>query len=79
MSQPAPSVAPSTSSAADRSSAFHAVEGPGESVNGGKLLIAAYAFVWLIVFLLIVRTYRKQTQTAADLDRLEASLKRQKP
>ncbi len=80
MSQPAsPSVAPSTSTAADRSSAFHAVEGPGEAVNGGKLLIAAYAFVWVVVLVLIVRTYRKQSQTAEDLDRLETALKRPKP
>ena len=75
--QPSPSASAST--AADRSSAFHAVEGPGESVNGGKLLIAAYAVVWLVVLLLVVRAFRRQTQTKSDLDRLEAALDRQKP
>ena len=74
--------APSTSAATetsastgDRASAFRAVTGNTEKVNGGALLVVAYAFVWLVVMIVIARIFTRQTAVAAKLDALDAEVK----
>lgn len=64
----------SVSAPDDRASTFRAVTGQGETVPGGQLLIAAYAMVWLLVMLMIVRIFRRQNRTARDLASLEATI-----
>jgi CcmD family protein len=74
--------APSTSASAtveDRASSFRAVTGGGEQVNGGKLLIAAYAVVWAVLLALVVRAFRKQSSTAERIDALEKAVSRKAP
>lgn len=86
---PAPAAAPTTSAAPssapapvastttdDRGGAFRAIDGAGESVSGGNLLIAAYAVVWFIVLALVVRTFTRQSATAEGLAKLEEQIKK---
>lgn len=54
---PAPTV---TTSADDRSTAFRAVQGGGELQSGEKLLVEAYAAIWVILFVMILLSWRRQ-------------------
>lgn len=61
--------------AEERATQFVGVTGPdAESVPGGALLLAAYAIVWVLLFLFLVRIRRLQQQTAEELERLSAEL-----
>lgn len=73
----APSTSSSTSAqVGDRASAFRAVTGNTETVNGGALLVVAYAFVWLVVMAVVARIFLRQTSVAAKLDALEGEVKK---
>ncbi len=62
--------------AEERAAQFVGVEGPeAESVPGGALLLAAYAIVWVLLFLFLVRMRRLQSQTAEELERLSAEIR----
>lgn len=59
-----------------RAAEFVGVTGPeAESVPGGALLLAAYAIVWVLLFLFLVRMRRLQGETAAELERLSAEIR----
>jgi hypothetical protein len=73
----APSTATATSAeTGDRATAFRAVTGNSETVNGGALLVAAYAFVWIVVMIVIARIFTRQTSVAGKLDALDAEVKK---
>lgn len=58
-----------------RSRVFEAVEGMQiEEVSGAKLLLAAYALFWLLLFAYVVRLARIQDRTHDHLNRLERLL-----
>lgn len=60
----------------ERAAQFVGVTGPdAESVPGGALLLAAYAIVWVLLFLFLVRLRRLQSQTAEELERLSAEMR----
>lgn len=62
--------------AQERATKFVGVTGPdAESVPGGTLLIAAYAIVWVLLFLFLLRMRGLQRQTAEELERLSAEIK----
>jgi len=62
--------------AEERAAQFVGVTGPeAESVPGGALLLAAYAIVWVLLFLFLVRIRRLQGQTAEELERLSAEIR----
>jgi len=62
--------------AEERAAQFVGVEGPeAESVPGGALLIAAYAVVWVLLFLFLFRMRGLQRQTAEELERLAAEVR----
>ena len=64
------------SPAEERAAQFVGVTGPDtESVPGGALLVTAYAVVWLLLFLFLIRMRRLQRQTAEELERLSAQMK----
>jgi CcmD family protein len=68
-------IAPSEQSPENRSRVFEAVEGMQvEEVSGAKLLLAAYALFWLLLFAYVVRLARIQDKTRDDLNRLERLL-----
>jgi CcmD family protein len=60
----------------DRASAFRAAQGPSEQVPGGKLLVAAYAVVWVVLLLVVIRVFRRQSAVEKQAERLEAAIKR---
>lgn len=62
--------------AEERAAQFVGVTGPeAESVPGGPLLLAAYAVVWVLLFLFLFRMRGLQRQTATELERLAAEVR----
>jgi CcmD family protein len=62
--------------AEERATQFVGVRGPeAESVSGGALLLAAYAVVWVLLFLFLMRMRGLQRQTAEELERLSAEIR----
>lgn len=56
----------------DRATAFRAVRGPeAEQVPGGTLLLAAYALVWVLLLLFVLRLAYLYAKTRRDMDALE--------
>jgi len=63
-----------SNSPAQSPSEFVAVTGSQETTSAEALLITAYAAMWLILFLFLFFTMRRQTQLSARLSNLEAKL-----
>ena len=64
------------SPAEERATQFVGVTGPeAESVPGGTLLLAAYAVIWVLLFLFLMRMRSLQRQTAEELERLSAEIR----
>ncbi len=62
--------------AEERATQFVGVTGPeAESIPGGALLLAAYAIVWALLFLFLLRMRGLQRQTAEELERLSAEIR----
>jgi CcmD family protein len=62
--------------AEERATQFVGVRGPeAESIPGGALLLAAYAIVWALLFLFLMRMRGLQRQTAEELERLSAQIR----
>ena len=62
--------------AEERAAQFVGVTGPdAESIPGGALLLAAYAIVWILLFLFLLRMRGLQRQTAEELERLSAEIR----
>ncbi len=61
-------------SADDRSQSFRAVQGGGEMQSGEKLLVEAYAALWLILFGLVFISWRRQKAIDARVVTLESEL-----
>jgi CcmD family protein len=62
--------------AEERATQFVGVTGPeAESIPGGALLLAAYAIVWALLFLFLMRMRGLQRQTAEELERLSAEIR----
>jgi hypothetical protein len=76
MSQPSGTAAPTgTSSPDDRASEFRPAPG-GEMQSGEKLLVEAYAAIWLIVFVLVMMSMRRLRLIDDRISELEASVAR---
>lgn len=74
-SDAAPPASTEESPAEERAAQFVGVTGPeAESVPGGALLLAAYAVVWVLLFLFLLRMRGLQRQTADELERLSAEV-----
>jgi len=68
---PPPTPAPSGSAT---SMTFKAVEGGGETRDGGLLMVEAYALVWLLLMGWLVMLWRKQATLNVRLDGLEKAI-----
>jgi hypothetical protein len=80
---PSPSVAstgdalgngPPGTTAEDRSTTFRPVTGGQELQSGEKLLVEAYAAIWVILFAVVLMSWRKQRAVDDRLNGLEASI-----
>lgn len=68
--------APTTTTAPDdRSTTFRPVQS-GEMQSGEKLLVEAYAAIWLLVFALVFATFRKQRKMDQRIQALEESIEK---
>ncbi len=62
--------------AEERAAQFVGVRGPeAESVPGGALMLGAYAIVWALLFLYLMRLRGLQRNTAEELERLSAEIR----
>jgi len=58
----------------DRDTEYRATEGGGDVQSGGVLLIEAYAVVWILVFVMVVRSMRKQSTLDHRIEQLRADI-----
>jgi CcmD family protein len=72
----APTPAPTSAapSADDRSTAFRPVEGGTEMQSGEKLLVEAYAAIWIILFAFVLISWRRQRRIDERVASLEAAV-----
>jgi len=71
----APSVATATAAATgEREQGFKPHPGGADLQSGELLLVEAYAAIWLMAFVLILHTWRKQRQLAVRLDQLQQDI-----
>lgn len=73
---PAPSAAPTGSTPEDRGTAFQATTGGTELRDGGKLMVAAYAILWVIVVSYLGLLWSWQRKLQARIEGLESALDR---
>jgi CcmD family protein len=72
-SAPAPTT--TTGQAADdRSTSFRPVQGGNELQSGEKLLVEAYAAIWLILFALVLFSWRRQRRLDDRMGALSAAI-----
>jgi hypothetical protein len=71
-----PAAAPTgtATGADDRNTSFRAVQGGGEMQSGEKLLVEAYAAIWVILFALILLSWRRQRGIDARMSVLSAAI-----
>lgn len=65
-----------TTAPGDRSEAFRPVTGAETMQSGEKLLVEAYAAIWIILLALFFFSWRRQTRLDARIAELEGALAR---
>ncbi|MDI3287713.1 CcmD family protein [Polyangium sp. 15x6] len=60
----------------DRSTTFRAVEGGNQMQSGEKLLVEAYAFIWIVVLVFVASMFRRQRRLDRRVETLEAALQK---
>jgi CcmD family protein len=70
---PTPSASPTTT-ADDRATTFRPVEGGNEMQSGERLLVEAYAVIWLVLFGLVLLSWRRQRKIDDRVSSLEGAL-----
>lgn len=68
----ATSAAPKTSD--DRATTFRAVEGGTQMQSGEKLLVEAYAGIWIFTLIFVVSMFRRQKRIDARITSLDSAL-----
>lgn len=71
---PAPGAAPTPKTSDDRATTFRAVEGGTQMQSSEKLLVEAYAAIWIITMIFIVSIFRRQKRIDARMASLEVAL-----
>ena len=69
-----PQTAPSPGPGDDRSTAFRPVEAGGELQSGEKLLVEAYAAIWVVLFVMILLSWRRQKQIEGRIAHLDGAV-----
>jgi CcmD family protein len=60
----------------DRSTTFRAVEGGNQMQSGEKLLVEAYAVIWIVVLVFVASMFRRQRRLDRRIETLEAALQK---
>jgi CcmD family protein len=58
----------------DRSTAFTAVEGGGDTTSAEALLVTAYGVMWVILLGFVFMSWRRQGALAQRIDEIEKAL-----
>jgi CcmD family protein len=62
--------------AGDRSTTFQPVQGGNEMQSGERLLVEAYAAIWVIVFIFLALMFRRQRTLDQRIEALDDALRR---
>ena len=65
---------PTGTTAEDRSTTFRPVEGGNQMQSGERLLVEAYAAIWIILFVFLILSWRRQKKLDARVAALEGAL-----
>jgi CcmD family protein len=76
MSQSPTSAPTGTASPDGRAQTFRPVEGGQELQSGERLLVEAYAAIWVILFVFLVLSWRRQRRIDERVATLEGALER---
>lgn len=60
--------------AEDRSTAFRPVANAPEMQSGEKLLVEAYAAIWIVLFVMVLLSWRRQRQLEARIATLDGAV-----
>ncbi|MRG91607.1 CcmD family protein [Polyangium spumosum] len=60
----------------DRSTSFRAVEGGNQMQSGEKLLVEAYAIIWIVILVFVASMFRRQRRLDRRIETLEAALQK---
>ncbi len=60
----------------DRGTSFRAVEGGNQMQSGEKLLVEAYAVIWLVVMVFVASMFRRQRRLDRRIATLETALEK---
>lgn len=74
---PAPTPRPAATvptTADDRGAAFKPVDGGTVLQSGEKLLVEAYAAIWLVLFAVVLLSWRRQKKIEERIDSLEGAI-----
>ncbi|APR85248.1 Hypothetical protein A7982_10597 [Minicystis rosea] len=71
---PRPAAPTTTTAADDRSAAFKPVSAAPEMQSGERLLVEAYAAIWLILFGLVLLSWRRQRKIETRITELDGAL-----
>lgn len=66
--------APTSEARDDRNQAFRPVDGANQMQSGEALLVEAYAAIWLIVFLFVLFSWRRQAKLDERIRTLEDAI-----
>ncbi len=70
----APTAPDAPKSVEDRSTTFRPVQGGPEMQSGERLLVEAYAAIWVILFVLLLLGWRRQKRIDARIAGLEVAV-----
>ena len=71
---PRPATPTTTTAADDRSAAFKPVTAAPEMQSGEKLLVEAYAAIWLVLFALVLLSWRRQRKIETRITELDGAI-----
>jgi len=60
----------------DRGTSFRAVEGGNQMQSGEKLLVEAYAVIWIVILVFVASMFRRQRRLDRRIETLEAALQK---
>lgn len=72
----APGAAGQGTTADDRGATFRAVEGGNQMQSGEKLLVEAYAFIWIVILVFVASMFRRQRRLDRRIETLEMALQK---
>jgi CcmD family protein len=73
---PSPTPSPTPPTAEDRSTTFQPVQGGNQMQSGERLLVEAYAAIWVVMFVFLALMFRRQRRLDQRIEALDNALRR---